>query len=816
MRDLHRSLRLAARSLARRPLLTTVAAVILALGIGVNSTLFALVNGLLFRPLPGLGEPEELVWVSAAWRGRGRLGGLSYADYLDYREGAGRAVSGLAAYHTAPLSLGGGESEPERVQGQVVSGDYFEVLGMRPALGRFFRPEEDRTPDAHAVVVLSHRLWQGRFGSDPGVVGREVPINGRRFTVIGVAPEGFGGTELGAAARLWVPLAMAGNAVPGGRDLLADRSASWLQAVGRLSPRVTVAQARAALAAVAAHLEQAYPDSHRDRLVAVHPVRGGLSPRDAGEVATLAALVTAVAGLLLLITCSSVANLLLARALARRRETGIRLALGAGRGRLVRDVLAESVLLALLGGAAGLLLAVWAADLLVALLPTEGFEGLTPGAHPAVLGFTFGVALLAAALCGAAPTLAATRTELLAALKEGAAGGGRPSRTQRAFVVAQLALSLVLLLAAGIFLGRLRQAAAAELGFDAARVAAASFDLELQGHAPAERAALRRRLRQQVAALPGVESASVASLLPLSGVMIGAPVTLEVPGGDAEEAGTAYINSIDPAYFRTLGIPLLAGRDLTEADGPQAPVVVIVSETAARRWWPGQDPLGRRLGLDGPGGPFLEVIGVAADARYDEATEEPRPFLYAPLAQTAFVSRTVLLARMAADPAPLLPVLRDEIRRLDPNLPVFEATTLAGLVARRLDKERGLGSLLTALGILGLALAAIGLYGVTAQLVAHRRREIGLRMALGADRGRVLALLVRDGLRLALVGAGLGSVLALPLGLVLGSLLDGLAPADLTTVLGPILVLTAVAAGTSWLSARRAAGFDPAAVLRSE
>ncbi len=821
MRDLHRSLRLAARSLARRPLLTTVAALILALGIGVNSTLVALVDGLLFRPLPGLGAPDGLIWVSAAWRDRSRVGGLSYPDYLDYRAGAGRAVTGLAVYHATPLSLGGPSGlgtggEPERVPGQVVSGDYFAVLGVRPALGRFFLSEEDGAPGAHPVVVLGHRLWQGRFGGAPGVVGREVLINGERFTVIGVAPEGFGGTELGAAARLWVPLAMAGTALPGARELLADRGASWLQAVGRLAPEATVGSARAALAAVAARLEQAYPDSHRDRLVRVEPLRGGLGPHQAGEVVTLAMLVTSVAGLLLLITCSNVANLLLARALARRRETGIRLALGAGRGRLVRDVLAESALLALLGGGLGLLLATWTTDLLVALLPPESFEGLAPGAAPAVLGFTFGIVVLAAVICGVAPTLAATRTELLHALKDGEAGGGRPSRTQRAFVVAQLALSLVLLLAAGLFLGRLRQAATAELGFDAGRVAASSFDLGLQGYGADERAALRRQLRERVEALPGVESASIATLLPLSGVMVGAAVTVDVPGGEAEEAGIAYLNSVDPAYFRTLGIPLLAGRDLTAADGRQGPGVVIVSATAARRFWPGEDPLGRRLSLDGPGGPFLEVVGVAADGRYDEATEKTPPFLYLPLAQTAFLSRTALVARTALDPAALLPALRQEIQRLDPNLPVFDATTLAGVVAQRLDKERGLGSLLTALGALGLALAAIGLYGVSAQLVAHRRREIGLRIALGADRGSVLGLLVRDGLRLALVGVAAGSVLSLPLLVLLGGVLHGIAPADAAAALAPILLLTAVAAGATWLSARRAAGLDPAAVLRSE
>ncbi len=819
------NLRFAWRSLARRPGFTAAAALVLALGIGVNATLFSLLSGVLFSPMPGVEAGGELVWVSAVWRDRARPGGLSYPDYVDYREATAELWSGLAAYSAVPLSLGtgslgtgsrGGDREPMRLLGHLASGNYFAVLGVRPALGRFFLPEEDRAPGARPVAVLSERLWRTRYGSDPAVVGGTIVLNRRDFTVVGVAPAGFRGPELGRAADLWVPLAMAEAALPGDPGVLAARGSSWLQALGRLAPGVPLERARAALAAVAANLSHEHPQSHFLRTVRATPALGGLPPEARGELLPLAGLVAAVAGLILLIACSNVANLLLARGLGRGQEIRVRLALGAGRGRLVRELLGESLLLAALGGALGLLAAAWSADLLIALLPAADFDGLSGAGGPRLLVFTLAVAVASALLAGLAPALSATRLSPRTSLAAAGPGAGSRSRLGRALVVTQLAFSLVLLSVAGLCLGALGRAATADLGFNPAGVAALSFDLELQGYAPVERQAFLAEALERAEALPAVGSASAANLAPLSGIMVGTWIAPEAAADPDREGTPAFLNGIAPGYFRTLELPLAAGRDFTSADGSHAPAVAILNQSAAQRLFGTESAVGSRLQLDGDGGTVVEVVGVAADARYDEATEDPRPFVYLPLAQRSVLGRTTLLVRLEGDEAAALPALEGLLASIDPDLPVFETTTLASLAANRVDKQRSIGGLLSGFGGLGLVLAAVGLYGLMAQLVARRSRELGVRIALGAAPGDVLRLILGDGLRLAALGAGAGLLLALPAVPLVAGALGDLAASDLAGFLGAAALLAATAVAAAWVPARRALALDPQEVLRAE
>ncbi len=810
------NLRFAWRSLARRPAFTAAAALVLALGIGVNSTLFALLSGVLFSPLPGVRAGDELVWVSAAWQYRARPGGLSYPDYLDFR-GVDGVWSGLAAFDAVPLSLSGalgGDGEPVRISGHAASGNYFEVLGVRPALGRFFLPVEDTTPGAHPVVVLSDRLWRTRYGADPNVVGRTIVLNRHDVTVVGVAPAGFRGPELGRAADLWVPLAMAEAAMPGNAGALSARGSSWLRSVGRLAPGVPLERARAALGAVAANIALEHPESHERRTVQLTPALGGLPPEARGELLPLAGLVAAVAALVLLIACSNVANLLLARGLGRGQEIRVRLALGAGRGRLVRELLGESLLLAVLGGALGLLAATWSADLLLALLPASEVGDLEPASGPRLLAFTLGIAVVSALLAGLAPALSATRAAPRASLA--AAGAASRSRLGRALVVAQLAFSLVLLSVAGLCLGALGRAAAADLGFRPEGVAALTFDLELQGYTPAERQGFFGEALERIEALPAVVSASAANLAPLSGMMVGTWVGTETAADPDREGMTGFLNGVAPGYFRTLELPLLTGRDFTPADGPQEPGVAILNRTAAERLFGGEDAVGQRLRLDGAGGSLVEVVGVAADARYDEATEDPPPFVYLPLAQRSVLGRTTLLVRVDGDPAGALPTLKKLVTAIDPQLPVFETTTLEALAALRNDKQRSVSGLLSGFGGLGLVLAAVGLYGLMAQLVARRGRELGVRIALGATPRDVLRLILGDGLRLAALGAGAGLLLSLPAVPLVAGAIGGLEATDLAAFLAAVVLLAATAVAAAWLPARRALATDPQAALRAE
>ena len=800
----------ALRSLSRNPLFALGAIATLALGIGVNSTIFTLANGALFRSMPGIAAPSQLAWVSGLWLDRGRPGGLSYLEYVDYRDGSTELFSNLLAFAPASFSLGSG-GEPQRIPGHIVSGSYFATLGVLPVAGRLLQASDDQ-PGAAPAAVVSYRLWHERFGASD-IVERPIVINGHQVTVVGVAAEGFKGPELGQGADIWLPIAALPLINTAQAGWISERGTSWLRVMGRLRNGVTIQGAQAALTRVAAALEHAYPDTNGKRTAVVSDASSGIRPSERGELLPIAALLLVVTGLVLVIACANVANLLLARGAGRSLEISIRAAVGASRWRLVRQLLTESLVLAVAGAAGGLLLSFWASDLLVAQLPDLDFRGLQTSADGRVLLFT--AILTGASVCafGLVPALSATRSALQPRLRETASAGGGRSRLQGLFVILQLSLSLVLLLAAGLSLRALQKANAIDLGFNPRQVLTASYDLTLQNYPIERRDLFRRELLARIGALPAVSAATIADLPPLSGTMYSTVVTATRDGAGTVE-GRAYMSSVGPRYFSTLEIPLVRGRGIGDEDRRGAPGAAVVNETLARQLWPGSDALGRMLRFDA--GYAVQVIGVARDTKYDEPTEDPRPFVYLSIAQHAQFDRETVIVRTAGVAALAGPLVHAQIRALDAALPVFDVRPFETVLRDRADKQRDISALFAGFGLLALLLASLGLYGVMAYGVARRTREIGVRLALGATPGQLTALVARDALRLASMGVVGGAVLALPLARALGALIFGVQIADLATFAGTCGLLVAVAMVAALLPARRASRLDPIVALRTE
>jgi predicted permease len=835
---LSKDVRFALRMMARNPGFTAVVVLTLGLGIGANAAMFSVVNTLLLRPLP-VAEPGRLVVLhTTSLSGTSRV--VSYPDYRSYRDQCGDVFEGILGHDLIHVALGHGDGN-DLIWGEIVTGDYFGVLGIAPALGRGFLPEEDASPGSHPVVVLGHTMWKRRFNADPRVVGGSVTINGRGYTVVGVGPEGFPGTTFGLQMDLWVPMAMHAAVMPQSGTLLESRGTRWLNAIARLRPGVTIERAGAAVATVARRLEAAYPEDDAGVTVSLVPEREARFPVEArGAIALGAGLALAVVGLVLLIACANVANLLLARSAARRREIGIRLALGAGRGRLVRQLLTESLLLSILGGGAGLLLALWASDLLLGFKPPIPYTLAIDYAPDArVIIFTSAITLLTGVIFGLAPALNASRTDLVTVLKGDAAGGrargsrhaaaaprrmraGATARALRAplrsaLVVSQVALSLVVLTCAGLFLRSLRNAGAIDPGFETRRVLLGTFDLGLLGYSEDRGRAFYRDLVERVAALPGVTSASLADNLPLDDNWndVG-PVVAEGQPVPADRQGIAAEYSVvAPGLFRALGVPLLRGRDIDEHDVAGAPDVAIINRTLADLLWPGQDPIGRRLRIGLADAPLREVVGVVGDIRYRTLGEGARPFIWRPVAQS-YRSQMSILVRAAADPAGLLEPVRREIRALDAGLPVYGLKTMSVHMGHALWWTRMGAALAATFGGLALLLAAIGLYGVVSYSVAQRTKEIGIRMALGARRADVLRLVVGQGMLLVLAGTAAGLLAALAAGRVVSSLLYGVGAFEPLTLLAITVILCGAALLATWLPARRAARVDPMVALRYE
>ncbi|UCC30366.1 MAG: ABC transporter permease [Phycisphaerales bacterium] len=812
-------LRYGFRMLVKNPGFTAVVVITLALGIGLNTAIFSLINTVLFRPLP-FDQAERLVEVHRnAWDDF-----FSYPDYLEYRDRSD-VFSALACWSYTPLSVGRGEATELRV-GQIVTGNYFAALGVEAGCGRLLSPEDDVTAGAHPVAVLSHAYWQRTYGGKPQAVGNTITLNAQPFRIVGVAPEGFVGAFPIFTPDVWVPMMMQAQVFPlGGR--LENRNSGWLHVVGRLKPGVRMQQAQARLDQVAAHLKDVDPERYEDehaRLVL--PSGIGLPPEARPIVVGLSALVMSMVGLVLLIACANVANLLLARSTARRGEIAVRLALGAGRLRLVRQLLTESTLLALLGGAVGVLIASWVMSVVSVLLPQLPYNlslSMDFGLDGRVLAFAALASVFTGVVFGLVPALQATNANVFPALKDnvGARGlGVRRSRLRTTLIVGQIAVSLVLLIGAGLFVRSLLSAKAINPGFDHENVLTVSLAFAVHERDAEAGKAFYKQLLDRVRVMPGVESASLDECIPLGfsqntgEYWIGGRPPAPGPDGRAD-VDSVLMSIVSAGDFKTLGIPLLRGRDFNEHDTEDAPGVVIVNQVFADRNWPDEDPLGKRISLEGLEGPYREVVGVVSTVKYVFIGEGPRPFLYRPFTQN-YDSNVNLLIRTTGDPMTLLPPVRAAIRELDPDVAPSDTRVLTDWIGFALLPAKFAAALFGLFGALAILLASVGLYGVMSYSVGQRTREIGIRMALGAGRRDVLHVVLRQGLTLTVVGLAIGLLVSLAGTRVLSMLLYDISATDPLTFGGVSVVLVAVAMLACYIPARRATKVDPMVALRYE
>jgi predicted permease len=822
MEKLWQDIRYGFRMMVKSPGFTAVAVLSLALGIGVNAAIFALVDSFLWRPFP-VEEPSRLYVINTTDPKNPGLLPMSTLNYEDFRD-HNQVFTGLAAlgFLTADLTAG---SETERVVGFMVSGNYFEVLGVRFQHGRGFRPDETPSLGSHPVVVISHGLWQNRFGGDPSLLGKTITLNRRPYTVVGIAPEDFSGTLPGFQPALWAPLTMRDHLNPSFLWFTESRRGLWLNVIGRLKPEVSPEQALAALQVQAKQLEQQYPEANEGRgvnLTTLAEARANPFGAAQNPIPLIAGLLLAVVGLVLLIACANVANLLLARAASRQKEISVRLAMGAGRLRLIRQLLTESVVLGLVGGAAGLLVAYWATDLVSAFQPpgAVGFA-LVAELSPRVLGFTFLVSLLTGLIFGVAPALHSSRSDIHENLKEGGRGTTETTsgRLRSLLVVAEVALAVVALIGAGLFVRSLRSAMSIDPGFQTAKMTTLNLDVSLQGYEPAVGEEFYRQLQERVGGIAGVEAATLTTRLPLNfGLMRTLWLEDQVPS-ENERGVLVHVATVDVEYFKTLGIPILKGRDFETSDDANGPPVAIVNPALADRFWPGQEPLGKRIrfpaGRDGEYTPLMEVVGLADYAKVNTLGEDPTPLVYFPFRQDYNPGMTLVI-KSAADPAAILPSVRREIRAMDPGLPIFNVQPLTQVIAASLWLPRTGAYLLAAFGVLALVLAAIGIYGVISYSVTQRTHEIGIRMALGAERRHVLSLVLGNGMRLVGIGLGLGLAGAFAVSRLVSSLLYGVSAADPLTFSGITIILLGVALLACWVPARRATRVDPMVALRYE
>jgi len=811
MQGLGSDVRSALRQIRGAPGLALSVIACIAIGIGASTAVFGVARAMLMRP-PDVRAPERLVRLFVHYDSGLRFGSLSWPDLRDLRERS-RSFTDIVGEAPRPFHLSAG-GRNERVLGSLVSGSYFEMLGVEMRLGRSFLPEEDRTPGSHPVAVLSHGFWQRRFAADPGILNGQILLNGHAFTVVGIAREGFLGTNVGIAPDVWVPLMMEPVAIPGQKALEA-RGFRWISFVtARLAPGVEIPEAERELEALVAGLAEEHPRSYKALRIDVYPeAAAGLHPQIRGAFVGVTALLSTVVGLVLLLACANVAGLLLARHAARRREIAVRLAMGAGRTRLVRQLLIESGLLALAAGAAGLLFASWlvrALERAPADLPLPVHVDL--GLDPSALAFAALATGLTALLVGLAPALQSTRTDLVTALKEGAPGsGGGPSRSRRLLVAGQVAVSLTLLVGAALAVQSLRHTRQLSPGFEPDGQVVASFDVDLQGYDEDRGRQFLATLEEKVAGLPGVTAAGYAQDLPLS---FASRQRRIVPEGWVTPAGQddplVDTTLAGPGYFEAMGMTLLRGRGFLPTDAPGAPPVLVVNRAFARRFWGEDDPIGKRVEV----GSAHEVVGVVADAAWGSLGEEPRPFFYLPLAQN-HTGAVNLHVRSSASPEDLAPAIRREVEALDGRLPL-ELRTMHQAMGFALLPARLIAGTVSGLATLALLLAAVGLYGLMAYNMRLGARDIAVRMAVGASPTDVLAHVVGRGMRLVAAGALPGLLGAALLARLMSGVIYGVAGAIPAAWNTASLTLAAVALAATLVPAWRATRVDPIAAIRAD
>ncbi|HEX5072520.1 MAG TPA: ABC transporter permease [Gemmatimonadaceae bacterium] len=813
---LRQDVRYAIRALHRSPLFAIVAVLSIAVGVGATTAIVTLANALLLRPPPGVGHPERVVTVGSTRDGRG-FDNFSYPNFVDYRAAAG-SLSGLAALRVDPqaVSLAGpGGGEP--IQMGAASGNFFSVLEARPALGRFFTMEDDRAPGASPVVVLSHGFWSRRFQADSSIVGKSVVLNGTPFTILGVAAERFQGPFV-LAPDVWVPLT-ASSLLGLPADIFQSRRSVWIIGIGRLAPNVGIGQAQAELSGIAARLAAQYPDENKGH-EGLAVAQASLFPGDVRPmVAAFLGLLLAIAGLVLVIASTNVAGMLLARASVRRREIAVRLALGASRGQLVMQLVVESLLVFAAAGAAGLLLAKWMVAALMALVPRLPVPlHVDPQLDWRVLIFALVVSLVTGLVAGVVPALQTTRPDLVPALKSDTGGTATRQRLRlrSGLLVAQIAFSMLLLVVGGLFARTLTRARSIDPGFDARGVYIASLDLGLANLDETSGRRVGATLLERARAIPGVRSAALSTMLPLDGGGLGlGPIKVagrEPPGGQ-DGGWREDWNVVTPGYFATMGIPLVRGRDFAESDRAGAGDVAILNETFAAALFPGQNAVGRTLTTDDR---LVTVIGVAHNAKYRSLGEPRRNFIYVPFAQR-YMGRTSLLVKTTpgAETSVASPIRR-LVQEVDARLPVLREQTMEEQTATSLFPQRVALYVSGGLGTVALLLALLGIYGVTAFSVSQRTREIGVRVALGAQRSHVVGLVLRQGVVLAVVGVVVGSLAAVGATRLIASLLYGVPPTDVVAFGGAAIALGLAAVVASWVPARRAAKVDPIVALRNE
>ncbi len=829
LEDLWQDLRYGVRILAKQPGFTLVAALTLGLGIGVNTAIISVVNGFILRPLP-VERPQEIVVSFWGKKSEAKVWGeFSYANYADLR-GQNRSFADLCAWRETSAGISTGESRgadeggrAEVVWGELVSGNYFDVMGVKPLLGRGFLPEEDRTPNTHAVAVLGHTLWQRRFGGDPSIVGKTVYLNGQPYTVVGVMPESFLGSEFYLRKGFWVPLMMAQKF---GRpaEWKTDRAYNLFKVYGRLRPGVTLAQAEAELNLLAEGLGKLYPNENADGKVQLTAELDGRYEGATGVIRYGGFLALCVSGLVLLLACFNVANLMLARAVSRAREIGIRLAIGASRGRVVRQLLTESLLLALLGGALGLAFAYWSAGLVWTSFPPVPYPislDFAPDGY--VLKWMMVVSLSTGVVFGLAPALLASKADLVGVIKGGAANlahGRRRFNPRRVLVVAQVTITVVVLICAGLFMRSLSAVRQTDPGFRADHLVTMMINPRLLAYD--EKETTRRlfpELLRRIEAQPGVRAAALIDEMPLAVAhTTRGPVVKEGELDPPPNKGVHVDSSlITPGYFDATRTPLVEGRDFDEHDDADAPLVVIVNQEFARRFYGGgREALGRRFRFE-QGTPLMQIVGIARDGRYRSLYEERLPFVFLPVYQHPRTGMTLLVgAETPSDVAAVVGVARREIAQVDARLPVYGVMVGEENLKMAYWGPNVAAGMATTFGVLALVLATMGLYSVMTYDVSQRTREIGIRMALGAALGDVVRLVVRQGMWMALAGIALGLAGAFLLTRALGRLLVGVGTTDAVTFVGIPLLLVAVALVACYIPARRAARVNPLVALRHE